>query len=283
VKYRKPKRLVSMLVAMGIYICCLGGCGKPNAQIGGQQTAVELTEMKTIRMLGVNLSAVDNCGNEIFLTDWIENAECKLWSKLVEDLAKRNIRLEVDLVPKDQYFTVLQTKIVEGLDAYDWVFLGDKVDQETRDYLIEQGMVVPINEIWENYSDGTASAFYTRGDGVTLAKMRTHEDGNVYYLGRSAIDLYNELKVSNPYGINIRYDWLEKLGLEIPQTTQELYEVLVAFRREDANASGVCDEVVNTNCTSFENGLAQAFFLSLIISLLIYNSMIPLTIAFLKH
>lgn len=257
-KHRNLKRLFS-LVAVWIYVCCCAGCGKPNVQTNDQMDSLDQAEMKTIRILGVDLSAEDNNGNVIFLSDWIEDPECRMWNQLVEDLASRNICLDVDLVPEDQYFTVLQTKIVEGLDGYDWVFLGDKVDQETREYLIEQGMVVPVNDIWTNYSDGTAYTFYTRGDGVTLAKMRTHEDGNVYYLGNCAIDLYNGLKVSNPYGINIRYDWLKKLGLKTPQTTDELYEVLLAFQRKDVNGSGVRDEVVNTNLTSFENGFAQAF------------------------
>jgi len=37
--------------------------------------------------------------------------------------------------------------------------------------------------------------------------------------------------------------WLEKLGLEKPDTVEELYDVLVAFRDKDPNGNGVKDEV----------------------------------------
>ncbi|MEM5585582.1 sugar ABC transporter permease [Roseibium sp. AS2] len=41
----------------------------------------------------------------------------------------------------------------------------------------------------------------------------------------------------------IRHDWLSKLGLEAPQTVEELEEVLIAFRDKDPNGNGLKDEV----------------------------------------
>ncbi|NLK49033.1 MAG: extracellular solute-binding protein, partial [Candidatus Cloacimonetes bacterium] len=254
-KIQIRKRVFCVLLVLVIVVGVLPGCGNAVEEMETQQNA----EIKTIRMLGIDFSANDQSGNQVFLSDWINDPECRIWQKVVTDLEERGIRLEVELFPRSQYFTVLQNKILSGLEDYDWVFLGDMVDQETRAFLIEQGIVVPINEIWENYSDGTAYTFYSKGGGSTLAKMRTHEDGNVYYLGNSSESSYGGLKVSNPYGINIRYDWLEKVNLEIPQTTEELYEVLMAFQRYDVNESGVRDEVASVNWLSFENGFAQAF------------------------
>lgn len=36
----------------------------------------------------------------------------------------------------------------------------------------------------------------------------------------------------------IRTDWLEKLGMDVPQTTDELYEVLKAFKEQDPGQTG---------------------------------------------
>ena len=41
----------------------------------------------------------------------------------------------------------------------------------------------------------------------------------------------------------IRYDWLEKLGLEVPESVDELKAALEAFRDQDPNGNGQKDEV----------------------------------------
>ncbi|MCB2478098.1 ABC transporter substrate-binding protein, partial [Listeria monocytogenes] len=40
--------------------------------------------------------------------------------------------------------------------------------------------------------------------------------------------------------------WLEKLGLTTPETTEELYEALIAFRDQDPNGTGLKDEITMT-------------------------------------
>lgn len=37
--------------------------------------------------------------------------------------------------------------------------------------------------------------------------------------------------------------WMEKLDLEVPETTEELKEVLIAFRDGDPNGNGIPDEI----------------------------------------
>ena len=43
--------------------------------------------------------------------------------------------------------------------------------------------------------------------------------------------------------VSINRLWLEKLGLEMPTTIDELYDVLVAFRDQDPNGNGIKDEI----------------------------------------
>ncbi len=37
--------------------------------------------------------------------------------------------------------------------------------------------------------------------------------------------------------------WLDKLGLKMPETTEELYQVLKAFKEQDPNGNGQADEL----------------------------------------
>lgn len=41
----------------------------------------------------------------------------------------------------------------------------------------------------------------------------------------------------------IRQDWLDKLGLEVPKTVEDLYDVMVAFKTQDPDGNGVDDTV----------------------------------------
>jgi putative aldouronate transport system substrate-binding protein len=61
-------------------------------------------------------------------------------------------------------------------------------------------------------------------------------DGNLYYVPYFPDGVFGR-------GYFIRQDWLDALGLEQPQNVDELYEVLVAFRDQDPNGSGMADEI----------------------------------------
>lgn len=41
----------------------------------------------------------------------------------------------------------------------------------------------------------------------------------------------------------IRRDWIEKLGLEMPKTMEELYNVMLAFRDQDPDGNGQADTI----------------------------------------
>jgi len=60
-------------------------------------------------------------------------------------------------------------------------------------------------------------------------------------------------------GINVRKDWLDALGIEVPQTAEDFYNMLKEFRERDANGNGQPDEVLAFNPAGFTNGIAQWF------------------------
>jgi ABC-type glycerol-3-phosphate transport system substrate-binding protein len=66
----------------------------------------------------------------------------------------------------------------------------------------------------------------------------TFPDGNIY-----SLPLLQTLgsKVGTSYSIN--KTWLDKLNLPVPQTTDQLYETLKAFKERDPNGNGKQDEI----------------------------------------
>lgn len=218
------------------------------AQAGG--------DLKTIRIMGIDNTGTDDSGNTVYLSDWV-NGDSKLWGQLTSDLADRGLQLELDLIPSDQYETVIQTQIAAQLDC-DFVNLHE-LDTRTKSNLISQGKLVPINKIWEQYSRDETRAYYTEGYGSEIARLNVMEDGNVYWLSALTVGDYNGENWGGFVMPMIRKDWMDKLGLSMPATTDELYDVLVAFQEQDANGNGAADEVADIDIDAFGNGIAQFY------------------------
>ena len=259
------KKTGAIVLAAVTAMSLFAGCGEKENQTAnsgggdaetseGQQASAD--ELKTIRILGIDNSGTDDSGTTVYLSDWV-NSDSKMWGRLTSDLAERGVALELDLIPADQYDTVIQTQLAAGLDC-DFVNLHG-IDAKTRTNLISQGRLVAVNEIWEQYSNDETKAFYETGYGSEVAKLNTMEDGNVYWLSATTVGEYK----GTPWGgfvmPMIRKDWLDKLNLEMPTTTEELFEVLQAFRDQDANGNGEADEIVAIDFDNFANGLSQYF------------------------
>lgn len=68
-------------------------------------------------------------------------------------------------------------------------------------------------------------------------------DGTINYLPG-----VNDTITTNYFmGPIIRQDWLDKLGLEMPETIDDWYTVLKAFKEQDPNGNGVADEIPLTD------------------------------------
>lgn len=260
------KRVWAAFMAAAMVTTALAGCGQTaeltkstadsSAAPSTEAAAADAEALKTIRILGIDNSATDDSGNTVYLSDWV-NGDSKMWERLTSDLAEYGVALELDLIPSDQYETVVQTQIAAGLDC-DMVNITS-VDAKTRMNLVKQGKLAAVNEIWNQYSDGTAKEYYTNGGGSEVARLNVLEDGNQYWLSACTVGDYNGEAWGGFTGAMIRQDWLTKLGLEMPETTQELYQALAEFQKQDANGNGQADEVVSVDLNKFGNGIAQMF------------------------
>ena len=77
----------------------------------------------------------------------------------------------------------------------------------------------------------------------------TYPDGNIYGLAGGKMHSTMHTTQGIPY---INTQWLERLGLEKPTTMEELRQVLIAFRDQDANGNGdPNDEIPFDFCDSF--------------------------------
>jgi putative aldouronate transport system substrate-binding protein len=96
-----------------------------------------------------------------------------------------------------------------------------------------EGAFLPLNKLIDQHAPHLRAFFAANPQ---IVRAITAPDGQIYHIpyvpdGQTA------------RGWWVRQDWLDKLGLAVPQTVQELETVLRAFRDRDPNGNGKRDEI----------------------------------------
>ena len=103
-------------------------------------------------------------------------------------------------------------------------------DNALKNQLIAQQELMPLDDLIAK------STTYKKllEDNPGLKKVSTAADGHIYQFGRLNGLTPNQV-------LMIRNDWLKKLGLAVPQTTDELLNVAKAFAKQDPDGNGKAD------------------------------------------
>ena len=96
-----------------------------------------------------------------------------------------------------------------------------------------QGAFQPLEELIEEHAPNLR-AFFEQFPEIKASLKAA--DGHIYYLPYAPDGKYGR-------GYFIRYDWLDKLDLDVPETVEEYEAVLRAFKTQDPNGNGIADEV----------------------------------------
>ena len=109
-------------------------------------------------------------------------------------------------------------------------------------YGMNEGIFVAIDPYIDEYMPNVKAYLDTH---ETFRKNITAPDGHIYGIP-SLPASFSHANVGRKLWINTQ--WIENLGLQVPQTTDELYDVLVAFRDGDPNGNGLKDEIPLSGC-----------------------------------
>lgn len=180
----------------------------------------------------------------------IENMETNLFTKFVED--KTGVQIKWDLVPNDALNDRKQLMLAGG--DYPEVILNGNLTKDEQMKYGKQGVLVPLNDLIDKYAPNFKKIMeelpYVKGS-------VTAPDGNIY-----ALPQINECYHCNfAQKLWINQAWLDKLGLKMPTTTDELYTVLKAFKEKDPNGNGKADEIPLTGSDEMWAGNIAAFIM----------------------
>ena len=128
-------------------------------------------------------------------------------------------------------------------DVYMLVPWVDQFNQVELLRLGRQGIAVPLNDLIEQHAPNIKKAFEETPE---LRRLATAPDGKIYGMPQ-----WNDCFHCS-YGAKLwmNSDWLRKLGLSMPTTTEEMRDVLRAFKTRDPNGNGQPDEIPLSGSTS---------------------------------
>ena len=102
----------------------------------------------------------------------------------------------------------------------------------------EQGIFIPLNDLIDEYAPNIKQIF---ADDPDLQRGLTMPDGNIYSLPRIFDPAFTSVLAGWKFWIN--QDFLDALGMEEPETLDELYVFLKGVQENDLNGNGIDDEI----------------------------------------
>jgi putative aldouronate transport system substrate-binding protein len=181
----------------------------------------------------------------------VEDMNTNAFTLWFEELT--NVHVEWLVVPAEGANEALSLTLASG-DLPD-VILSFNTTLSTVSIYGSQGLIIPLNDLIAEHGINTNAMF----DAVPgLREQVTSPDGNIYALPR--VNVCYHCSASQKMWIN--QAWLTALGLEMPQTTAEFRDVLIAFRDQDPNGNGIQDEIPLTGAIQSWNSDLRQFLIN---------------------
>ncbi|MBR3764034.1 MAG: extracellular solute-binding protein [Clostridia bacterium] len=202
------KRLLALLMTMMLLLPLLTGCVKT------QEKAVQITW-------------------------YLRTEDVDLYNRL------QGVRVIEEATGVD---VVFQSPPDNSEDAYKMMVASGKLPDvimwqhsAAMDRMYEEGTIIDLTDLIAQYAPNLTRIFNERPE---LRREVETAEGRLYYFPSINPMLTVEDVCRKSYsGLIIRQDWLDKLGLSVPQTIGEWYEVLTAFKLRDPNGNGFQDEI----------------------------------------
>lgn len=120
--------------------------------------------------------------------------------------------------------------------------------------LLDDGVAIDLSDLIDQHAPNYKKILQENPE---IRKQVQLDDGRIVQFTKIELDV-RRLSYD---GFLIRNDWLTKLGLKRPETVDELYEVLKAFKEKDPNGNGQADEIPlgDTKNANGIKALATAF------------------------
>ena len=206
-------RILKIICLLGVMSLLLVGCSSPETGTGDNKAepAVSLTALQY---------EIDNIAVDF----------SKMW--FYQQLeAKTGVHVDFSEVKDSEWSSSVSLAFVKG-KMPDLILRGSL---DVEEYGVTRHLLVPLDEYMAR---GLLPNYTARMDEAGLRQQLTASDGHIYQLG---FLISQDVNTNGHFFIN--KTWLDRLGLPVPSTVEELTGVLRRFRQEDFNGNGQQDEI----------------------------------------
>lgn len=222
--------ILSLAMAAGVLSSCTqntpGTASGGTASAGGSGdggSTVEMSANGEFPIVNEKMSFTIMVPQEAYILD-VETNEFTKWYE-----EQTNIHIDWEIVPKEAVTEKVTLSLTTG--EYPDAYLGCNLSEADQVKYGSQGIFIPLNDLIEKYSVDFKAAMESS---ELLPEAITAPDGNIYSLPQ-----INEcFHCFYPAKVYMNQEWLKNVGKEAPTTTDEFYEVLKAFKEQDANGNG---------------------------------------------
>ncbi|GKX29749.1 sugar ABC transporter permease [Vallitalea longa] len=226
----KTKKILAILLTFTLMATLFIGCGKKDDNEKDTDTNTKTTENKSgEKELEGSLISSEPKTFSIFLNfnNMPFNPEWRLWQEIAE---KTNISLEGVISQSNSNEEEAFNLMLSSGKLADIIGFKNPAELEK---LGRDGGLVPLNDLIKEHAPNIQAVL---DNDDKFRQGATALDGNIYYIPK------NQSLVSAEFWW-VRQDWLDNLGLDVPTTVDQLYDVLTAFKNNDPNGNGEADEI----------------------------------------
>ncbi|MBR6270577.1 MAG: extracellular solute-binding protein [Lachnospiraceae bacterium] len=224
----KKKTIAIILALCFVLGAALTGCGGD----GGETTKGASADTGEKVKLTVGLPQNAN------VSSYTDNA----FTKYLEE--KANVELDFVYFPStgEDYVRKLTLMAAAGEEMPDVLWGFTSLSNNSRNEFGDAGYLLDLTDLIEEYAPDYKAALEKLDDSQRkrLENRATSETGAIYGMPLFGnVTIWDDLQAI----LFINQDWLDTLGMKAPETVDELYTVLKAFKEKDPNGNGIADEI----------------------------------------
>lgn len=226
------KRGLMRLFGIGMAALLTAGCGGGRNTAVGESTVTGMTESAG-RQENEAAQGMVKLKGLLYKSAQTDSVDTMQWLKDAQTAA--GVEIEWEEISSD-WDSIKSTLLASG-DIPD-IMMGTDAFLNS-DFLTFQGLFEDMAPLIEKCAPNIQKMFEEHPELKELAVM---EGGQIY-----GIPKYQRFWPVSWYSQYINKAWLDRLGLEVPETWDELYIVLKAFKEQDANGNGDTQDEIPMN------------------------------------
>lgn len=220
-----------LLLLVMLFVVACGGGKEQESHVGNEENLKNLTdeglpivnEQIDLKIFAGKAATTADDWNDVLLLNEYEEMS--------------NVNIQWQMVPADGLEEKRNLALSQGNDLPD-VFYAANIPVSDIQKYGEQGIFIPLNDLIEEHAPNLYKILEENPD---IKKGLTFPDGNIYSVPTIYSPDFQSLLIGAKGWVN--GEWLEQLGMDNPETTEEFYEYLKAVKNTDLNGNGENDEI----------------------------------------